>query len=44
MNEVCVLHVLGQTLKEAERLIENHRHCNLRKLLKDALEGVKVLS
>lgn len=44
MNEIRVLHVLGQTLQEAERLIENYRHCNFRKLLKDAVEGVKVLS
>ncbi len=33
MDEVSVLHVLCETLQEAERLVENHWHCNLGELL-----------
>lgn len=33
MHEERVLHVLRQTLQEAERLVEDHRHCNLGELL-----------
>lgn len=33
MHEERVFHVLGQTLQEAERLVEDHRHCNLGELL-----------
>ena len=35
MDEIRVLHVLGQTLQEAERLVENHRHCDLGEFLKE---------
>lgn len=34
VNEVSVLHVLCEALQEAERLVENHWHCNLGELLK----------
>lgn len=33
MHQEGVLHVLRQTLQEAERLVEDHRHCNLGELL-----------
>lgn len=33
MDEVSVLHVLRQTLQEAEWLVENHWHCNFGELL-----------
>lgn len=29
VDEVRVLHVLGETLQKTEWLIENHWHCNL---------------
>lgn len=35
VDEVCVLHVLCQTLKEAQGLIKNHWHGNLRQLLRE---------
>lgn len=41
MDEVRVLHVFCQTLQEAERLIENHWHCNLGELLKEARGGIE---
>jgi hypothetical protein len=34
VEEVGVLHVLGQPLQEAERLVEDHRHRNLREFLR----------
>lgn len=34
MDEGGVLHVLCEALQEAERLIKNYWHCNLRELLK----------
>ena len=41
MDEVCVLHVLGQTLQEAERLIENYWHSYLGEFLKQARGGAE---
>lgn len=41
MDEVCVLHVLRQTLQEAERFVENDRHCDLGELLKGTGQGVE---
>ena len=38
VNEVRVLHVLGQPLKEAEGLIKDDGHRDLRQLLKVARE------
>lgn len=29
-----MLHVLGEALQEAERLVENYRHCDLGELLR----------
>ena len=41
VDEVCVLHVLCQTLQEAERLVENHWHSNFGELLKETQGGKK---
>ena len=38
MDEVRVLHVLCQTLQKAQRLVENHRHCDLGEFLKNTSE------
>lgn len=34
-----MLHVLGKALQEAQRLIENYRHCDLGQLLRKTFCG-----